>query len=92
MPDPDTKQSRYHPDATWMWDGPNDVRIIHLVTHEGGFGHSAWPESATIRQLRDSLTKRTGIFANEAMDPVALSKQAAGAGGFNLNGVNTVVK
>ena len=85
-------QSRPNPGAAWMWGGPDGVRIVNLITQEGGYGQGARPEAATLKHVRDSLKELTKIIANESMTSVALPKLATGVGGLEWDDVYPVVK
>lgn len=85
-------QSRPSPGAAWMWGGPDGVRIVNLITQEGGYGHGARPEAATLKHVRDSLKELTKIIADEAITSIALPKLATGVGGLEWDDVYPLVK
>ena len=34
-------QQHPKPGEAWMWGGPRSVRVVNLITREGGYGHGA---------------------------------------------------
>jgi O-acetyl-ADP-ribose deacetylase (regulator of RNase III) len=85
-------QSRPSPGAAWMWGGPDGVRIVNLISQEGGYGHGARPQAATLKHVRDSLKALTKIIEKEAITSVALPRLATGVGGLEWDNVYPVVK
>ena len=83
--------ARPSPGAAWMWGGPEGVRIVNLITQEGGYGHGARPHKATIKHVRDSLKELVKIIQKEALSSVALPRLATGVGGLDWNDVHPVV-
>jgi O-acetyl-ADP-ribose deacetylase (regulator of RNase III) len=77
--------------AAWMWGGAGGVRIVNLITQEGGYGHGARPYKATLKHVRDSLKELTKIIAKESIASVALPRLATGVGGLAWDDVHPVV-
>jgi O-acetyl-ADP-ribose deacetylase (regulator of RNase III) len=84
--------NRPAPGAAWLWGGAVGVRIVNLITQEGGYGHGARPEKATLKHVRDSLKELTKIIKKESITSVALPKLATGVGGLEWNDVYPVIK
>lgn len=84
--------SRPNPGQAWIWSGPEGVRIINLLTQEGGYGHGARPGKATVKHVRDSLRELTKILKKEAIASVALPKLATGVGGLEWSDVQPVIE
>ncbi len=84
--------NRPAPGAAWLWSGVQGVRIVNLITQEGGYGHGARPAKATLKHVRDSLKELTKIVTKEAITSLALPKLATGVGGLDWNDVYPVVK
>jgi O-acetyl-ADP-ribose deacetylase (regulator of RNase III) len=84
--------SRPSPGAAWMWGGPDGVRIINLITQEGGYGHGTRPEKATLKHVRDSLKELAAMLEKEAITSVALPRLATGVGGLEWDDVYPAVK
>ena len=83
--------SRPAPGAAWMWGGPGGVRIINMITQEGGYGHGARPHKATVKHVRDSLKELTRVIDKEGITSVALPKLATGVGGLTWEEVRPVI-
>jgi O-acetyl-ADP-ribose deacetylase (regulator of RNase III) len=85
---------QHHPKAgtAWVWGGPNDVRVINLITQEGGFGKGARPGKATLKYVRDSLKELTKIIKNENFNSISLPKLATGVGGLAWDDVLPVIE
>ena len=84
--------SRPAPGAAWMWGGPGGVRIINLITQEGGYGHGARPHKATVKHVRDSLKAMAKIIEKEGIESVAIPKLATGVGGLSWDEVRPVIE
>ena len=84
--------TRPSPGAAWIWSGADGVRIVNLITQEGGYGHGARPEKATLKHVRDSLKELTKIVKKEAITSIALPKLATGVGGLEWSEVYPVIK
>lgn len=80
-------QQHAKPGKAWMWGGPNAVRIINLLTQEGGYEHGAKPGNATIKNVKHSLRELVKIIEKEKIQSLALPKLATGVGGLNWDEV-----
>ena len=83
-----------HPKAgtAWMWGGPDGVRIVNLLTQEGGYGQGALPGKATLRNVRASLRDLAKMISSESFESVALPRLATGVGGLDWDDVWPVVQ
>ncbi len=83
-----------HPKAgsVWVWGGPFDVRIVNLITQEGGYGHGARPGKATLKHVRDSLKQLAKMLKTEDISSIALPKLATGVGGLEWNDVLPIIE
>jgi len=83
-----------HPKAgsAWMWGGPQGVRVVNLITQEGGYGHGSRPGKATLKYVRSSLKELTKIIKKEGFTSVALPKLATGVGGLEWDEVLPVIE
>ena len=72
------------PGDAWMWGGPENVRIVNLITQEGGYGQGNRPGKATPKFVSDSLkalAKLVGSCADGlgvAPEILATRKELAG--------------
>ena len=74
-----------------MWGGSGGVRIVNLITQEGGYGHGARPHKASLKHVRDSLRELTKMIKKEGITSVALPKLATGVGGLAWDEVHPVI-
>lgn len=80
------------PGEAWMWGGAGGVRVINLITQEGGYGHGGHPERATLKHVRDSLRALTRIVEKEGLKSLALPRLATGVGGLQWDDVRPVLE
>jgi O-acetyl-ADP-ribose deacetylase (regulator of RNase III) len=85
-------QSHPKPGAAWIWGGPCGVRVVNLITQEGGYDHGARPGKASLKYVRDSLKELIKIIKKESISSVALPKLATGVGGLQWDDVHPVIE
>ncbi len=83
--------NRPSPGAAWMWGGAQGVRIVNLITQEGGYGHGARPGKASLTHVRNSLKELAKIITEESIASIALPKLATGVGGLAWDDVYPVI-
>ena len=80
------------PGTAWMWGGPGGVRIVNLLTQDGGYGHGGKPGRATLKNVRDALRALAHMVEAERFTSVALPRLATGVGALAWEDVWPVVK
>lgn len=80
------------PGEAWMWGGPGNVRVVNLLTQEGGYGHGAHPGNATIENVHHSLRALKKMTTKEGFQSIALPRLATGVGGLDWAEVWPVVQ
>ena len=80
-------QNHPKPGEAWLWAGANDVRIINLLTQEGGYEHGKKPGKATISNVNHALRALVKIIDKENISSLALPRIATGIGGLNWDDV-----
>ncbi len=85
-------QTHAKPGEAWMWGGANAVRVINLLTQEGGYEHGSKPEKATIKNVNHSLRELVKIIEKEKIESLALPKLATGVGGLDWDEVWPVIE
>ncbi len=80
------------PGEAWMWGGPNGVRIVNLITQEGGYGHGARPGKATTTAVNHALRALKKMIAKENFSSVALPRLATGVGGLDWSEVKPLIE
>lgn len=85
-------QHHPQPGTAWMWGGADGVRLVNLITQDGGYGHGARPGRATIKHVRDALRDLVKVATAERFSSLALPRLATGVGGLEWNDVCPVVE
>jgi O-acetyl-ADP-ribose deacetylase (regulator of RNase III) len=85
-------QQHPKPGSAWMWGGPGGVRVVNLLTQEGGYGHGARPGKATLANVRSALRALAKMIEAEAFTSVALPRLATGVGGLEWEDVWPIVR
>lgn len=80
------------PGEAWAWAGAGGVRIISLLTQEGGYGHGARPGKASVKHVSDSLRALAKMVAQEDIKSIALPRLATGVGGLDWDEVKPVIE
>ena len=80
------------PGEAWMWGGPENVRVVNLLTQEGGYGHGARPGKATIGNVNHCLRALAKMTPKEGFTSIALPRLATGVGGLDWDDVWPVVE
>ena len=80
------------PGEAWMWGGVEGVRVVNLLTQEGGYDHGSRPGKATESNVSHSLRALKKMIAKEGFKSVALPRLATGVGGLNWEDVAPLVK
>jgi len=86
------KQQHPEPGAAWLWGGAEDVRIVNLLTQEGGYGHGARPGKASLKHVSDALHALAKMTAKEGFTSLALPRLATGVGGLSWEDVWPVLQ
>ena len=80
------------PGAAWMWGGSGGVRIVNLITQEGGHGHGQPPGKATVSHVSHALRELAKMARAESFTSLALPRLATGVGGLDWAQVWPVVQ
>ena len=80
------------PGEAWLWGGPKGIRIINLLTQEGGYGHGARPGKASTSNVNRALRSLKKIISKEKFTSVALPALATGVGGLMWDEVLPLIK
>lgn len=75
------------PGEAWMWGGPQNVRVVNLLTQDGGEGHAAKPGKATVSNVNRSLRALAKMVPREGFESIALPRLATGVGGLDWKDV-----
>lgn len=85
-------QQHPRPGAAWLWGGPGGVRIVQLLTQDGGYGVGGRPGRATTQHLREALRELAKLVAKEGLTSLAVPRLATGVGGLAWDEVLPVVE
>ena len=85
-------QTHAKPGEAWMWGGVGGVRVINLITQEGGYGHAGHAGRATIKHVRDALRALAHIVEREGLISLALPRLATGVGWLRWADVRPVIE
>ncbi len=76
----------------WLWGGADGIKIINLLTQEGGYGANKNPGKATEANVNHALRALKKILIKEKFESVALPKLATGVGGLDWDQVYPLIK
>lgn len=79
------------PGEAWMWGSVGGIRVVNLVTQEGGYGHGARPGQASVQSVRKSLKALKKMAKKEKFPSIALPKLATGVGGLSWDDVKPLI-
>ncbi|HID83089.1 MAG TPA: Appr-1-p processing protein [Chromatiales bacterium] len=85
-------QQHPKPGEAWLWGGTNGVRIVNLITQEGGYGHGARPGKATAAHVNHALRALKKMAKKEKFTSIALPLLATGVGGLGWNEVKPLIQ
>ena len=85
-------QQHPKPGEAWAWGGTDGVRIVNLITQEGGYGGNKKPGKATESNVNHSLRALKKIIKKENFNSVALPRLATGVGGLSWEQVSPLIK
>ena len=80
------------PGGAWMWGGAEGVRIVNLLTQDGGYGKGSHPEKATEKNVNHALRALKKIAEKEKFTSIALPKLATGVGGLEWDHVRPLIE
>lgn len=85
---------QHHPKlgSAWIWSGAGGVRIINLITQQGGYEHGSKPDKATVSSVNHALRALKKLIADEGLTSVALPRLATGVGGLAWTDVRPLIQ
>lgn len=78
--------------SAWIWSGAGGVRIINLLTQEGGYEHGSRPGKASVKSVNHALRALKKLIAKEKLASVALPRLATGVGGLSWDDVRPLIE
>lgn len=85
-------QSHPKTGEAWVWGGAGGVRIINLITQEGGYGAGNQPGKATEADVNHALRALKKIINKEKFTSLALPRLATGVGGLDWEHVKPLIQ
>jgi len=85
-------QEHRNPGEAWIWTAADGVRIVNLLTQEGGYGHGARPGKATIKNVSHTLKALKKMAIKEQFSSLALPRLATGVGGLNWDDIAPLIE
>ena len=84
-------QQHPKPGSAWIWSGAGGVRIINLLTQEGGYDQGSRPGRASVSSVNKALRSLKKMIAKEKLSSVALPRLATGVGGLDWDDVEPLI-
>lgn len=85
-------QKHPEPGEAWVWAAADGVRVVNLITQDGGYGHGARPGKASIQNVNHALKALKKIAIKEKFSSLALPRLATGVGGLSWDDVRPVIQ
>jgi O-acetyl-ADP-ribose deacetylase (regulator of RNase III) len=77
--------------SAWIWSGAGGVRIINLITQDGGYERGSKPQRATVSNVNHALRALRKLIETERLASVALPRLATGVGGLDWADVRPLI-
>jgi O-acetyl-ADP-ribose deacetylase (regulator of RNase III) len=78
--------------SAFIWSGAGHIRVINLLTQEGGYEHGSKPGGASVSSVNHALHALKKVIADESLGSVALPRLATGVGGLDWNAVQPLIR
>src|SRR5262245_33957754 len=78
--------------SAWVWSGAGGVRVINLITQDGGYEHGSKPQQATLSSVNHALRALRKLIVKEHLASVALPRLATGIGGLDWAQVRPLIE
>jgi O-acetyl-ADP-ribose deacetylase (regulator of RNase III) len=85
-------QHNTQPGEAWMWTGPDNIRIVHLITQERLESPDHLHSKATLNNIRHSLSALVKIVVAEKLASIALPRIATGLGDLDWDDVFPLIQ
>lgn len=77
--------------SAWIWSGAGGIRIINLITQEGGHEHGSKPGKASVSSVNHALRALKKLIVKEGLSSVAIPRLATGVGGLEWQDVQPLI-
>lgn len=85
-------QKHPSPGEAWVWTAADGVRIVNLITQEGGYGHGARPGKAMTKYVNHCLKALRKMVVKEGFTSMALPRLATGVGGLDWAEIEPLIE
>ena len=85
-------QQHPKPGAAWVWTAADGVRIVNLITQEGGYGRGSLPGKASTKNVNHALRALKKMAVKENFTSLALPRLATGVGGLDWHDVKPLIE
>jgi O-acetyl-ADP-ribose deacetylase (regulator of RNase III) len=86
------RQQHPKPGSAWVWSGAGGVRVINLITQDGGYEHGSKRQRATVSGVNHALRALRKLIEQEHIASVALPRLATGADGLAWSEVRPLME
>lgn len=86
------RQKHPKPGSAWVWSGAGGVRVINLITQDGGYEHGNKRQRATVSGVNHALRALRKLIESEHIASVALPRLATGVGGLDWSEVRPLIE
>jgi O-acetyl-ADP-ribose deacetylase (regulator of RNase III) len=86
------RQQHPKPGSAWVWSGAGGVRVINLITQDGGYEHGSKRQRATVSGVNHALRALRKLIEHEHIASVALPRLATGVGGLDWSEVRPLIE
>ncbi|MGI9318068.1 MAG: macro domain-containing protein [bacterium] len=80
------------PGEAWMWGGVAGIRLVNLITQEGGYKRGSPPGKATTVHVNHALRSLKKMIQKEKFSSIALPRLATGVGGLDWEDVEPLIE
>jgi O-acetyl-ADP-ribose deacetylase (regulator of RNase III) len=84
-------QQHPKPGGVWIWSGAGGVRIINLITQDGGLEHGSKAGKASVSSVNHALRALKKLVEKEGLSSIALPRLATGVGGLQWKDVQPLI-
>ena len=85
-------QHNTKPGEAWLWTGPNNANIVHLITQERLEINDQLHGKASLNNIRHALSALVKIISTKKFTSIALPRIATGGGDLEWDDVRLLIE
>jgi O-acetyl-ADP-ribose deacetylase (regulator of RNase III) len=85
-------QHNTKPGEAWLWTGPNNANIVHLITQESLEINDHFHGKASLNNIRHALSALVKIISTKKFTSIALPRIATGGGDLEWDDVRLLIE